>query len=213
MFKIFNLFVGQFSKLFESASLLALLKASPLIIIPILLYMLGTQYLETNSEKVREELYLNKIRIALEVDSSFAEPISFFMLRHALDEEYLTIYLEVLSQISKNDSVITWQNMKKSSDFVRNLKDFYQQDVRYEFARQYFLKQPGIDSILLIYLIKESEKYKEKDFGKERLIFLLSEDSIIDVHARQKYKNLINPYFNLYKIKKSIRKKIIPENK
>lgn len=211
MLRIFDLLIAPLNKLLGSPGVLSLLKSTPLIIIPILAYLWGNRYLESRSKQEEQELLLNKIQLSIEANPQLTAPVSFYLLRASPSESYFNTYLDVIEHLKDSDSIYSSETIEESFNYVSQLQNFFDSETKYRLANNYFKSIQNMDSVLLGYLFIESDKYEE-EIGQERIVELLVDEKFLTNEKRQELKGLLQLYLDSHKIKKSKKKKILPED-
>ncbi|MEP1094312.1 MAG: hypothetical protein ABJG78_04345 [Cyclobacteriaceae bacterium] len=211
MLKFFDLLLTPINKLLGSPGLLSFLKSSPLVIIPILLYVWGGRYLDSQSRLEEQKLLLSKVQLALDTNPKLTAPVSYYLLRASPSEDYFTIYLGVVDCMNVNDTIYSGKVIEESYRFVDHLRGFFDTEAKFQFAMNYFKNLQNLDAALLSYLLVESDKY-DKEIGQDRVVKLLTNTDFMTEERRNKLSGLLHVYVDSHKLKRSERNKILPKD-
>ena len=220
MLKLIDAFIAPINKLLSSTGLLSLIKASPLLLVPILAYILGAKYLDSQIEKEREQQLLRKIELALDShQDNYGRAIAYFMLREKPEGDRFNIFIRVLDCIKIHQvNGKNWgsQLSDESYKFLNNLKNFYGNGTTQALAKEYFIEKSTIfRPELLELLLTESDKHEK---GEDILVEFLIDSAFMnglresDNFFGNKMLSLIRLYTDTHNIKKKKRKQILGED-
>lgn len=195
--------------LFNSPSLTKVIKISPLIVVPLLIYILGSAYIENLGEKSKFEAHNERLNIIVDANQHLQPALGEFILRNydSINKQNLNEFIKVYAIFNVNSEIDSIDVKGMTFNFLEAVRGLGSDGVQLEQSSNFILtlaQESKLRDELYLFLL--TNQYLVKENYLDNLLSLLEHEDFKKLNESEVIKPYLKAFFKKHKISKTKQK-------